>query len=186
MENLINATSLQEIAFPVFKIGIHKPETQGGLVFYYHERQEETDEGTITQTKYTIVDDRNVAGDTLAQRRLRLKVKEVPMAKISNAMYFLGDLIKLGDPKLWFIDSNGKVFNYKRSIRAKLKFYEISQLIPIPTGGVIIEVKGIQQRFKSLYAPTSDKSHAGILQYGQSKIFYGFYDQAYDETWRMV
>ena len=186
MENLINATSLSEVVFPVFKIGIHKPIVEGGLVFYYQEFEIETSEDTITGSRYKIVDDRNVEGDTLAKRRLKLMVDEVPLAKISNAMYFLGDLIKLGDPKLWFIDSAGKIFNYKRSVRAKLKFYEVAQLIPIQTGGVIIEAKGMHQRFKSLYSPTSDKTHIGVLEYGLSKVFYGFYDQRYDETWRLV
>jgi len=186
LENLINATSLSEIVFPVFKIGIHKPIVEGGLVFYYQEFDIETSEDTVTGSRYKVVDDRNVEGETLARRRLKLTVDEVPLAKISNAMYFLGDLIKLADPKLWFIDSSGKVFNYKRSIRAKLKFHKISQLIPIPTGGVIIQVEGEVQRFKSLYSPLSDKTHAGVLHYGQSRVFYGFYDQAYDETWRLV
>lgn len=186
METLINATSLSEIVFPVFKIGIHKPEVHNGLVFYYLEREDVIDNETHTSTKYKIVDDRNVQGETLARRRLKLKIDEVPLAKLSNAIYFLGDLIKLGDPKLWFIDSAGKVFNYKRSTRARLKFHKIKQLITIPTGGVIIEVEGLSQRFKSLYAPTSHKNYAGVLHFGKSTIFYGFYDQTYDETWRLI
>jgi hypothetical protein len=80
LENLINATSLSEIVFPVFKIGIHKPQVDQGLVFYYYEREEETDEGTITSTKYKIVDDRNLSGATLSRRRLQLTVEEVNLA----------------------------------------------------------------------------------------------------------
>ena len=159
---------------------------ENGLVFYYHEREEEVDDETVVSSKYKIVDDHNLTGDTLAQRRLQLMVQEVPLAKLSNAVYFLGDFIKLADPKLWFIDSNGKVFNYKRSTRARLKFYKITQLIPIATGGVIVEVEGIMQRFKALYPPTSNKTHVGVLHFGLATILYGFYEQAHQETWRLI
>ena len=186
MENLTNATSLSEIAFPVFKIGIHKPIVENGLVFYYHEREYASKEDTVTEAKYNVVDDRNLPGATLALRRLQLTVEEVPLAKLSNAVYFLGDLIKIADPKLWFIDSAGKLFNYKRTTRAKLKFYKISQLIPIKTGGVIVEVEGLSQRFKALYPPTEDKLFVGILHFGLALILYGFYNQKHDESWRLV
>ena len=159
---------------------------ENGLVFYYHEREQEIGNDTVTSSKYKIVDDINLTGETLAKRRLQLMVQEVPLAKLSNAVYFLGDFIKLADPKLWFIDSNGKVFNYKRSTKARLKFYRISQLIPIKTGGVIVEVEGLSQRFKALYPPTEDKLFVGILHFGLALILYGFYDQKHDESWRLV
>lgn len=186
MENLINATSLSEIVFPVFNIGIHKPQVEKGLVFYYHEREEYIEDELVTTTKYKVVDDQNLSGETLAKRRLQLTVEEVPLAKLSNAVYFLGDLIKIADPKLWFIDSRGKIFNYKRTTRAKLKFYKVLRLLPINTGGVVVEVEGLSQRFKALYRPTEDKQYVGILHFGVALILYGFYDQKYDETWRMV
>ncbi len=186
MENLINATSLSEIVFPVFKIGIHQPQVDQGLVFYYYEREEETDEGTLTSTKYKIVDDRNLPGATLARRRLQLTVEEVKLAKLGQAVYFLGDLVKLATMEIWFIDSMGKIFNYKKSTRARLKFYKISNLIPIPTGGIIVEAEGVMQRFKSLYKPTPDKLYVGLLHFGMSVVLYGFYTEKHDETWRMV
>ena len=186
MENLINATSLSEIVFPVFKIGIHKPQIDEGLVYYYHERAEETDEGTKVSAHYKVVDDRNVPGETLSRRRLTLTVEKVNLAKLGQAVYFLGDLVKLATLEIWFIDSMGKVFNYKKSTRAKLKFYKISQIIPIQTGGVIVEVEGMMQRFKALYKPDENKTHVGLLHFGMAVILYGFYDQKYDETWRMV
>ena len=155
-------------------------------MFYYHEREEWVDDELVTTTKYKVVDDHNLPGETLAQRRLQLTVDGVPLAKLSNAVYFLGDLIKIADPKLWFIDSRGKIFNYKRATRAKLKFYKISRLHAIKTGGVVVEVEGLSQRFKALYRPTEDKQYVGILHFGVALIFYGFYDQMYDETWRLV
>lgn len=186
MENLINATNLSEIAFPVFKIGIHKPQVEEGLVFYYYEREEETADETISSIKYKIVDDRNLPGETLSRRRLALQVEGANLAKLGQAVYFLGDLVKLATLEIWFIDSLGKIFNYKKSTRARLKFYKISKIIPITTGGVVVEAEGLMQRFKSLYKPTVDKQYVGLLHFGMSLVLYGFYEQKHDETWRMV
>lgn len=186
METLINGINLKEIVFPVFKVGIHKPEQENGLVFYYHELHENTDEGVVSTLKYKILDDKNLPGATLALRRLQLTAEDANLAKIENAIYFLGDLIKLADPKVWFMDSLGKVFQYKRSLPAKLNFYKIKTIIPIKTGGVIVECETILQRFKSLYKPEDDKTHVGILEFGMNKILYGFYDKKYKSTWRKV
>ena len=177
---------MKEILFPVFKIGIHKPQEDAGLVYYYYERVEHTDDGNTSILKYKIVDDKNIEGDTLAKRRLKLAVEGVILAKLTNAVYFLTDLVKLADGKTWFIDSLGKIFIYKKSIKAKLRFYKIKDIIAINTGGVIIEAVGINQRFKSLYKPTMDKSHVGILHFGMSMLLYGFYTQEHKATWRMI
>ena len=102
------------------------------------------------------------------------------------ALFFLGDLVKVGKKSVWFIDSTGKLFNYAKDTRASLRFYPISKLMRINTGGVIVEAKGIPTRFKSLYPPANGEQYVGILHFGKSLILYGFYDQQYDETWRMV
>ena len=186
MDDLLHAAHLSDIVFPIFKIGTHKPIVENGLVFYYQERETLVGDDLVKSNRYKLVDDRNLSGDTLARRRLQLAADNVPLAKLSNALYFLGDFIKLADPKLWFIDSKGKVFNYKRSTRAKLKFYKIAQLIPIKTGGVIVEAEGILQRFKALYAPSNNEAYVGILHFGMGTILYGFYSEKHDETWRLI
>ena len=108
------------------------------------------------------------------------------LAKVGQAIFFLGDLIKLATPNTWFIDSAGKLFNYVKKTRAKLHFYEISKNIAIPTGGAIIEAKGIVTRFKSLYSPGPYEKYVGLLQFGKSLILYGFYEQKPEDTWRLI
>jgi hypothetical protein len=105
---------------------------------------------------------------------------------MTHAVFFLGDLVKMAKPGIWFIDSNGKVFDYKKQTRALLKFYPIAKNIPIPTGGSIIQAHGIPTRFKCLFSPSLDKNHVGILEYGMSQILYGFYTEKHKNTWRMV
>lgn len=183
MENLTNVTSLSEIAFPVFKLGLNKPESIDGVVCYLY--QYTSDDGDSID-KLKIVDDLNIDKPTLALRRLQLKIKEVDLFKITKAIYFLGDLIKISTPHTWFIDSKGKLFKYVKTTKVQLKFHKIQQIIPIKGGGVIVELENINTRFKALYTPESANRYAGILHNGMSLILYGFYSQAYSTTWRKI
>jgi hypothetical protein len=183
----MSVTSLAEIAYPVFKLGVDKPTISDGLVYYYYENIEEDDEGElIEQTQYRLVDDKNLPFNSLAMRRLAAKQNGAKLFKIKIAIFFLGDLIKIAKPNMWFIDSKGKLFNYEKRTRALLKFYKIRLNIPISTGGSILEVEGITTRFKILFSPDKDKKYAGILHLGKSLILYGVYNEQYDDTWRKV
>lgn len=175
--------SLKEISYPVFRLGTNKPLTEGGVTFFYHHKQLEEGEHISVR----IVDDKNMPQETLSLRRLQLSLDStVQLFKISKAIYFLGDLIKISTPNTWFVDNTGKVFNYQKTSRAKLKIYPVAQLIPIKTGGVIVEAKGIMTRFKALYVPEIGLDYVGILHWGKSLILYGFYEQQHDDSWRMV
>ena len=99
-------------------------------------------------------------------------------------MFFLGDLIKLAKPTLWFIDSKGSLFQYKKSIAMKLIFKKIIKVLAT-NSGYILELDGIETRFKCLYAP-KDKKYAGILKLGHTSILYGVYDEPYKETRRKI
>ena len=183
MENLINTINLTELHYPIFKLGIRKPEILDNVVFYLNQYEED---GKDTKILLKIVDDKNKPGETLGIRRLNLKVDGINLFRITKAVYFLGDLIKIAKPNIWFIDSNGRVFNYIKSTRVKLKYYKISNTIPIKGGGIIVELEGLQARFKSLFLPDSTFTYAGILHYNRSLILYGFYDKKYQESWRSI
>ena len=174
---------MKELAYPIFKLGLNKPENIDGVVFYLYQYVSDEQEQT---SKLKIVDDLNIDKDNLSLRRLRLKADNVDLFKISKAIYFLGDLIKLSTPHTWFIDSKGLIFKYIKTTKAELSFHKITQVIPIKTGGAIIEVENINTRFKALYTPESANRYAGILSYGKSLILYGFYSQAYPKTWRRI
>lgn len=187
MENLTNAINLSEIAYPVFKLGVDKPVTDNGLVYYHYENIEEDQDGELTErTEYRLVDDRNIPFNSLAMRRLAAKQNNAKMFRIKTAIFFLGDLVKIAKPNTWFIDSNGRLFKYQKTTRALLKFYKIKLNIAISSGGSIIEVEGIATRFKSLFSPDRDKKYAGVLHNGKSLILYGFYTEKYTDTWRKV
>lgn len=175
---------LQEISFPVFKLKNEKPLESSGLVYYLQESFN-TDTAEYKRT-IKIVDDRNVAHETLSRRRLDILANGGQLYPIRRAVYFLGDFIKLNGSGTWWIDSVGNVFEYKKSRRAKLRFFEIKQVWPLDTMGAVIEVHGLPQRFKTLFKPEFGVRWAGILDFDRNKILYGLYKEKHSDTWRLV
>jgi hypothetical protein len=175
--------NLSEIVYPVFKLGAEKPHIVEGVIVFVRQY---LDENKNIIEKYKVVDDKTVPGDTLARRRLVLLKNKVPMKKLGMAIFFLGDLVKLAHRKIWFIDSSGIIFQYKKSQRAKLEFRKITLMYNIPSGGAIIEVQGIASRFKCLHTPRDNEQYAGLLVNGHSYILYGLYKEKPEDSWRMI
>lgn len=176
-------TLLQEINFPVFRLGEKRPTINNGIVFYMAEYSDK--DTAVYSSNYRIVDDRNINKPTLGLRRLAL-AKKVSLFPIGSAVYFLADLIKLAKATTWFVDSTGQVFQHKKSRRAKLTTKKIIQILPAATLGCVLEVQGLSQRFKSMQTPLAHQKYAGLLDLGGGYIFYGFYEQPIKDTWRLV
>lgn len=176
-------TDLTQIVFPVFRLGDEKPITLEGVTLYYRQYLEEDDN---IKEVYRIVDDKNVEGATLSIRRLKLLQDGVKLKKLNRAMFFLSDFIKLSNPQSWFIDSEGTIFQHKKSKSLKLIFKKIKRIIRIPTGGVLLEVDGIPGRFKTLYTPPPTNKYAGMLVNGMGYILYGTYETELKPTRRMI
>lgn len=171
-----------EIHYPVFKIGIYRPQQEEGIVFLlWH-----TTEDGVDNFNLKIVDDTNIDKPSLAQRRLQLLKLGEPVKKISKAVFFLGDLIKLADSRTWFIDSNGIVFKYTKTKFIKLQFKKIKAIIQIKTGGAIIELEGIHTRFKTLYTPSNTVRYGGVLVDSMGYILYGLYTEKLKDTVRKI
>ena len=166
--------NLSQISFPVFKLSKFPPSQVDGVTFY------------LKEDKAEIIDDKTVPGDSLARRRLHLHMNEVKLYKLKTAIFFLADLIKLADPKQWFVDSNGKCFIYTKTRQVPLVYREITDIKRYPLCA-IIEAKGIHGRHKSLYPPKEDQKFAGFLQMGhKSYLLYGFYEQLEKDTRRKI
>lgn len=172
-----------DIDYPVFKIGKEVPSFDSGVCFYL--RQYKLVDNQV-RNDLLIIDDTNVSGETLAKRRLKMTSEKIRLKKLSNAIFFLGDLIKLTDRKTWFIDSNGNVFQYKKQKVVKLEFRRITKIIALNSGGAIIQIEGSVTRFKSLYTPKDEEVYAGVLVNGITRIMYGVYKELYKDTWRMI
>ena len=185
MESLKNTINLTEIRYPVFKLPKSaSPIVEGPLTFVYSAQYDEEAEEYYDNIR--IVDDKRIPGDSLSRRRLILLDSGKILQKISKAIFFLGDLVKSADRNDHFIDSNGRLFQYKKTTRAKLTFHKVTNVIPIPTGGALLDIKDIPSRMKVLFAPEKQDIYAGILHMGLANILYGIYEQPYKSSWRMV
>ena len=138
------------------------------------------------ETNIRIIDDINLPGKTLAARRLQLTNLNVNLQAIRVAIYFLGDFIKLAKKGYWFIDSNGKLFTYVKSQRAKLTSRKITKLIPSKTTGTLLEVTGYSERFKTLFRVPETHRYAQILKYRGLTILYGTSEEHIPDTWRLI
>lgn len=179
----MNDIRLNNIHFPVFRIGTEQPHTEDGVTFVVRSKHNvDRDNDHLVY----VIDDKNQPGNSLASRRLALQASGAKLYKLSKAIFFIGDLIKLAKAGTWFVDMDGQVFEYRKTTRVALKFKPVSQVIPIAGGGAIVEVKGVAARFKTLFAPNPDQKWAGLLDVGGSYILYGLYDQQYDDTYRII
>jgi hypothetical protein len=174
---------LQEISFPVFRLGEKRPTIDAGVTFFMAEYSDK--DSAKYSSNYRIVDDKNIDKPTLGLRRLMLAQK-VSLFPIGSAIYFLADLIKLAKSTTWFVDNTGQVFQHKKSTRAKLTTKKIKQVLPASTLGCVIEVDGLSQRFKSMQPPQAYQKYAGLLEISGGHILYGFYETQIKDTWRLV
>lgn len=177
--------NLAEIVWPVFRLGEHRPLTENGIVFYSKEYVD-TETGTA-RIGLRVVDDKTIDKPTLGLRRLELrKAKDKNMFVIKRAIYFLADLIKLAKQTTWFIDNHGHLFQYKKITRAKLICRRITKVLPARELGCIIQVEGLDTRFKLLRHPNNGEQYAGILQWGLGYILYGLYLDPFKTTHRLI
>lgn len=175
---------MSQVSFPVYRLTKNKPENKDGVLFYCNEYFNV--DTAQTRKVVSIVDDTNIKEDTLNRRRLRAKALGAPLYPLRKAVFFLGDFIKMAKSGYWFIDTYGKLFQYRKATRTPLVFKRIKKIIPTKTTGSLLEVEGIPYRFKTLYIVRDDMTYAGILDLGPIKILYGVYDRQYRDTWRMI
>lgn len=167
--------NLKMVTFPVYQV----PKTvskEGTALINYNSS------GTISY-----IDDLSLSGKNLATRRLQLHSMGKPLVKLKLAIFFLKDLIKYSKPTMQFIDSNGKLFNYVKDRFVDLVFREITKVIPILSGGALIEVDGEFPRYKLMYAPKPLEKFAGMLRVSdRGYVLYGLYGEKHENTRRKV
>ena len=181
-----NIIPLADVAYPVYRLRKEKPIVENNRTFYKDEFLNlDTEELT---NRILVVDDTNIEGARLGIRRIKLaKDKSIKLFHIASAIYTLSDVIKLSASGYWFIDTNGKLFYYKRSTKAILICAKIGALLPVENGvGCVVIVQGIHIRFKVMYRPPPYSAYVGLLKFAGGYLLYGFYEKPFKETWRKI
>jgi hypothetical protein len=166
--------NLRTISFPVYQV-TKKISREGTKLLHYN------NEGTPVY-----LDDKSINLPTLGLRRLKLKeTKE--LYKLTQALFFIKDIVKIKGTTVQFIDSNGTLFNYSKSKYVPLEFKDITKIIPINTGGSLIEIDNENPRYKIMYAPKQDERYVGILRVSPKVyLIYGLFTEKYKDTRRKV
>lgn len=168
---------LTTVSYPVYKLKKDMPSVIGGLSFYYSEYGE--------KQKVQIIDDKNLAGETLGKRRTQLYAEGASLFPLKLSFWFLSDLIKASCPKQYWVDSNGKIFKYTKTKMVPLVFRRITNIIP-DISCTLVEVEGLPGRYMSLLPPVLEQQYAGLLKLNGGYILYGFFDQKYPDTKRKI
>ena len=175
--------TINSLVFPVYYIGKNKPNIQEGLSYFAYGKDTKYSDA---EYRIVVVDDNSCEGDTLAIRRLRLSAKGVALHKLRLSVFFLADLIKLGKPGRWFIDSTGRVFEYTKTSLVPLVYKRIKQILPNKHGGSIILVEGLSTRFKTLFSVDQRYKYVGLLKIGLGFIYYGVYEEKPQDSYRKI
>lgn len=134
-----------------------------------------------------VLDDLSYEG-TLGQRRLQYESSDDPfkkkLFKLTKPIFRFEDLLHI---KLTtkFIDSNGKVFDYKKSTYYPLEYHKIVKFVETPNG-YAVEVRKFHCRFFLTREPQLDWKYAGIIRVGRGFLLYDFSEIKKPSTRRML
>ena len=157
---------LDKVSFPVYKMESGDWTRADGLLFMNDQ----------------LVDDTNQEGETLGVRRMQTPFKDKYALK--NAIMSPNGILKQNT--LYFIDSKGTPFGYLKTLMCKMKYLEITEVVP-KGGATIIRVKGIKQPFTVPRPPDSSMRWAGILHlHGLPWMLYEYSDTKLKDTRRKV
>lgn len=109
--------TLDKINFPVFKCrDIKRVEEEDGIIYVH------------TYYKTYTLDNKNLKGNSMGERRLRIKNKENPLYPFKNVYKGPRDLLlksKAGDI---LVDSSGKFFKYSKKVKTTVLCFKIKSL----------------------------------------------------------
>lgn len=134
-----------------------------------------------------LLDDLGQTG-TLGRRRLAYEGSEQlfkkKLFKLTKPIFRFEDLLhsKLTTK---YIDSNGKIFNYKKSVYHPLTYHKIEKFVENPHG-YSVSVRGMHCRFFLTKEPELEWKYAGILRIGRGFLLYEFSSVRKPDSRRMI
>jgi hypothetical protein len=106
----------------------------------------------------SIVDDKNMEGDTIGKRRLQTYMK--PLFPLRSAIWDLTGIIKQESP--YFIDTKGYPFIYQKTRYCKLVYYRIKKIERKETAS-LLWLKDVRAPIKIPRPPFEEFKWAGLL-----------------------
>lgn len=157
---------IHKIVFPIYVLHTDEVEKQDGLLF------------CDTQ----IVDDRNVKGTTIGQRRLQSPHKNLYPLKFMLTD-FRGMILHRGEN---YIDTIGRYFRYQKTRTGIIKSYEIEDTEQKELA-TLIKLKDIRHRFEVKRPPDTALKFAQVLMINnRPSILWSLSKQREKNTWRKI
>ena len=164
--------TLPEIKFPIYPLRSYDRLTDiYGVVKVY------------TIYKMYILDDRNLEGENLGERRLRIKKYKYPLR---TSVSSVKDLLFSKNKTRVYIDDTGQIFKYHKVEKATLKYHKIAWLIPTGFGSTKVIVKGINTPFLMHEEIPPNFKYAGVLKLQGGYILYEVSTTKKKDSWRRV
>lgn len=153
---------LTEIVYPIFPIRSGKLYIENGIDYIN------------TGIKVWTVDNKNLSGNTLAERRLRIEKEDRYYLTVS--IFNLSQLLNYKKGIL-FIDSNGEIFKYKKTRYEKLAYYKVIGKTDIGGGTFALYTEEYTNPFYVSYNLFNkvydyEEIYIGLLGYHGGQIVY--------------
>jgi hypothetical protein len=166
--------NLFELSFPLYSITrSYKRIWREMNVLYI-----ETDSGIY------ILDNKNLAGDTVGKRRLQIKTDYykvyVPRKVVYNVMQLLHSKEKV------FMDTDGIIFKYKKTEYFSLRYHKVDSVIESKDGNCILEIPKIDFSYKTSCRNAYGILYVGILHTKYGHIPYDFSEVKKKDTRRKI
>ena len=136
-----------------------------------------------TASGVSVLDNKNLEGDTLGQRRLRIKSqsKYIPRLSVHTVAQLINSKYRL------FIDNEGIIFHYVKHKVVPLKYYKVKKRIKIEDGQYIVLT--LDKILHSIKVPARQAygiNYVGILDTDVGYIEYEYSEEPKTDTWRKI
>ena len=163
---VITYKTINKIRFPVYTVGSSNWELADGLLFIDGE----------------VVDDKNMPGSSLGIRRL--ETPHPNLYRLNKQLWSIQGILKQNAKN--FIDSNGNVFIYEKTMWSQLKYYKIKRIERKEVASVLW-LHGINFPITIPRPPASEMMYAGLLHYqGLPWVLYEYSEDRKEDTRRKV
>lgn len=169
--DLLKTKYIFDVQFPIFGISNNYRNlwTEDNIL------KIETDSGVYT------LDNKNIQGTTLGQRRLRINNSKLYMPRVvlHNIAQLLHSKYKV------FIDNIGILFEYKKITRVPLEYYKVREVIQ-KDDGCVLHFNGIVNPIQVSSKIAYGINYVGFLITKIGYITYEYSEEFKKNTWRKI
>lgn len=161
---------MNNLVFPLYHIRHSYIFTEDNIISV------KTDHGVFT------LDNKNLKGNTLGERRLRLQEKPYTLKKV---FYTLSDIVVHTHKHKVYIDSLGNIFNYTKKRRVSLQYRKIEN-IEIQESRLLCDCVGINKPIEIPFIPAIMPMYLGLLYFEKDYLLYELSQEKKKDSWRLI